>query len=152
MPEYRAVYGSILNDEQAETFGRHLHQLKTQNGGLRPEDIVEDARDLKSPLHDWFQWDDTKAAERYRETQAQYLLRSINVVVKYQEEEWETRLFYNVIVQERAYYTIDKVLTEDDIRAQVIEKAKKSLTSWTRIYGLYEELFDVTRAIEEFLE
>lgn len=148
---YKPVEGSILTDDQAETYGRHLSQLKTENGGLRPEDVVEDARDPESPMHSWFEWDDTEAAEKYRCTQAYYLFRNINVVLTVNEEEVTTRAFYNVVVKERVYVTVGKVLTEDDLREQVIEKARKSLASWMRIYGLYEELFAVIKPIEEFL-
>lgn len=151
MAEYRAVRGSILNDEDAEVYGAHLVQLKADNGGITPEDVVEDARNPKSPTHDWFEWDNTEAAEKYRKSQASYLLRSINVVGTVNNVERETKLFYNVVMKERVYVTVEEVLTQEDLRVQVIEEARRALGAWERKYGNLEELFEVAGAIKDFL-
>ena len=150
--EYRPVEGSILTEEQATAYGSHLHHLREENGGLRPEDVVEDAADPKSPTHDWFEWDDTEAARLHRITQARYLLRSINVVVKVNDEPQVTRLFYNVMVQQRVYVTVGEVQREEDMRRQVLEQALKALDSWRRKYALYQELFPIIEAVGEFLD
>ena len=50
-------------------------------GLLRPADVVEAARDPESPLHSHFEWDDTEAAEKWREEQARQLIRNVRIEV-----------------------------------------------------------------------
>ena len=46
--------------------GAELERIRKANGGISPASVVDEARDEESPLHDWFEWDDTEAAERFR--------------------------------------------------------------------------------------
>jgi hypothetical protein len=54
-----------------------LAVLYARDGRLTPEQVVRDAKSLTSPLHDYFQWDDTKAALAWRTQQARVLIRSV---------------------------------------------------------------------------
>ena len=51
------------------------------DGLLSPAQIVEEARDPASPLHDEFEWDDDSAAEQYRMAQAGALVRRLKLTV-----------------------------------------------------------------------
>lgn len=48
--------------------------------GLAPQ-VLEKARDSKSALHRYFEWDDTLAAEAHRLTQAEQLVRRVHVTL-----------------------------------------------------------------------
>lgn len=50
---------------------------------VKPEEIVDKARDESTELHKCFEWDDTKAAERYRLHQARQIVCHLVV--------WESR-------------------------------------------------------------
>lgn len=50
-----------------------------RDGVLTPDAVIEDARDPDSPLHDLFEWDDSKAAHEYRRVTARSFIRSIEV-------------------------------------------------------------------------
>ena len=64
--------------------------------GITPKNLVEANRDESAPLHNEFEWNDTKAAEKYRETQAGYIIRNICVVRKRRETARQSVLFrYN---------------------------------------------------------
>jgi hypothetical protein len=73
--------------------GDELDRIKDANGGhLRPEYVLRDASSPDSPLHPCFEWDDSKAAEKYRREQAASLIRSIRVlVVEHDEDEGTTK-------------------------------------------------------------
>jgi len=62
-----------------EQVAKRLEQLE-QDGRLKARDVVEDARDPDSPLHDCFEWDDSRAAERFRIVQARRLIRTVEYV------------------------------------------------------------------------
>jgi hypothetical protein len=42
---------------------------------VTPKEILEKAKDPKSPLHKYFEWDNSKAGEQYRIYQARHLAR-----------------------------------------------------------------------------
>jgi len=58
----------------------HLELIRRTHGELRPEAVLEDARNPNSPLHDYFTWDDKEAADQLRLLQARALIR---VAVRY---------------------------------------------------------------------
>ena len=52
---------------------------KKYNGRLTPADVVRESANRKSKLHDWFDWDDNSASEKWRLHQARMLISSIKV-------------------------------------------------------------------------
>ena len=59
-----------------------LAQIKrTAEGPLRPDDVVEDARQGDSPLHPLFEWDDVKAAQEQRLDRAREIIRVVHVTM-----------------------------------------------------------------------
>lgn len=52
-----------------------------RDGRLTANDVVEAARDPRSPLHEHFEWDDDAAAEAWRIEQARRLIRTVRLVV-----------------------------------------------------------------------
>lgn len=55
-----------------------VRRLAARNDGrVTPKLVVDTARDKKSPLHPYFEWDDRKAGEVYRLDQARTLIRSV---------------------------------------------------------------------------
>jgi len=69
---------SGINRDVAE----RLRELYVGNGrDLRERDVLADARDEGSPLHPYFEWDDTAAAEAHRLAQASALIRRVRVEV-----------------------------------------------------------------------
>jgi hypothetical protein len=154
MNKFKPVKGSRLNEKQAQRYGEHIQCLEEQHGGVTPKIVLEDAKDAASPLHDWFEWNDSVAAERYRITQAAYILRSINVIV----EETETRAFQPVTVTvsdevdedaaNHRYLSISVVLADEEKRKQLLRDALAQLGWWRKKYKQYSELGDIMVAIE----
>ena len=60
-----------------------LRQIEQKAGGvLRADDVLKDAKKPTSPLHDYFDWDDDVAAQKWRVEQARRLIRSVRVVIQ----------------------------------------------------------------------
>ena len=55
-----------------------IERIRSQDpeGKVRPNAVVDEARDPSSPLHDRFEWDDTLGGEQYRLIQARRLIRA----------------------------------------------------------------------------
>ena len=59
-----------------------LRKIYLKSGrDLREADVLADARDKASPLHSYFEWDDSAAAESFRLAQASALIRRVRVEV-----------------------------------------------------------------------
>lgn len=58
----------------------HLRTLE-KNGRLTPRDVLEDARQLESPLHALFEWDVDAAAERHWLDRSRTIIRLARVVI-----------------------------------------------------------------------
>lgn len=56
-----------------------LMNIRAKRGGLTPTMVVEEARPKSHPLHDRFEWDNRIAGDKWRETQASELIRSVRV-------------------------------------------------------------------------
>jgi hypothetical protein len=140
----------------AQVAGERLETIRERNSGvLTPAAVVSDARDELSPLHTTFEWDDSRAADKYRETQAAYLIRSVVVVMRETEEKppAEVRAFVSVIqhdeAEERSYTHVEVAMRDPHLRAQVISRAYSELQSWRKRYADLEEFASVYSLIDE---
>lgn len=62
----------------SSTAREHLQLIQRYNAGrLLPTDVLQDAKNPNSPLHDLFIWDDSAAAHAYRLLQAVSLIRVV---------------------------------------------------------------------------
>jgi len=154
--KYSAVNGSTLTDEMAQMYGDRIETLiEEHNGEVTADILVAEAQSESSPLHDHFEWDDQIAAGKYRHQQANYLLRSINVVIKRaDDQEDEVRAFHSVRVsggtepgERRVSVSVQRVMNDQELRQQIIAAALKQLEAWERKFHQYQEFSPVIRAI-----
>lgn len=141
---------SIPIDPQAA--GERLEALRVHNNGiLTPRAVVDDARPEGAVLHDAFEWDDSVAAEKFREDQARYVLRSITVVMQVSEPEAPKpmRAFVSVTQEDqRSYTSVSVALSDADLRQQVLAQAMRDLLAWREKYKELEELSVIFAAID----
>lgn len=72
-----------LTSPTNESVQEALQIITDKNGGiLQPEAVVAAAKNAKSPLHAYFEWDDKKASHQWRIEQARRLIRSVRVEVR----------------------------------------------------------------------
>lgn len=71
-----------MSPKERKVVAQRLAKIAEAGGGeITPEDVVRDARSAKSPLHQFFEWDDSTAAHRWRLVIARQVLRLIVVEV-----------------------------------------------------------------------
>jgi len=73
--------------EPNETMVAELKRLEDRRGRLTAPAVLEEAADPSSPLHLWFDWDDTMAAAKWRLEQARELIRSVKMLIVVEERE-----------------------------------------------------------------
>lgn len=158
-PEFKAKNGSRINDTQAQYYGERLYKLMKEKNkkDIAPEDVVEDAKNEDTPYHDYFEWDDSKAARKHRLKQARDIMRSIVKIktVKSQEKPVKVRAFHcvkNEDTGENGYSPEETVFKKPKLSEQVILRALKEAKSWNRRYNIYTELSEISQAIEKKLK
>jgi hypothetical protein len=57
-----------------------LERIRAEQGALKSEAVVTEAEADVSPLHPFFEWDDSAAAHAHRLMQARMLIRAVEVV------------------------------------------------------------------------
>ena len=142
---YQAKVGSTLRDTDAEMLGQIVASL-AGDVVAQAEALVDAARPVTSPAHPYFEWDDGLAAEKYRREQAQYYVRSIEVI--HPEYHEPVRAFHNVCMtindeKVRGYARLEIVESQEELLAQVIAEAKAELVGWKHRYSFYKRLRDV---------
>jgi hypothetical protein len=126
-----------------------LRRLTLRHKGiLKPEIVVEAARNDKSALHSWFCWDDSAAAHRYRVWQARALLK---VVVEYQSVNGDERpiCVFQSLTTDRGgggYRETSVVMLDKGMRRQLLADALGDLQRFELRYQQLRELADVFAA------
>lgn len=131
----------------AQVAGEELQRIYHEKGTLNPVDIVDESRDSAAPLHPCFEWDDVAAAEKYRQTQAQMIVRSIVTVQETPNREpVETRAFVSV---QQEYNPIEVVTSSEEQMQELLRTALAELMAFRRKYSILSELAGVMRVIDE---
>ena len=118
---------------------------------VRPSDVVELARDENTALHNLFTWDDSVAAERYREHEAGCILRNIVIVNKDKTEDDKdkvvvVRAIMSTNERTKEYTTVQRIVTNKDYYTRLLAAALAELTAFKKKYetlsGDLEVVFD----------
>lgn len=137
---------SLFGNLSAEDAAMELEKIRSNHGELRPEYVVEDAKDENSILHDYFDWDDTSAAAKYRAQQARVLINNIKVEIKTTKISCNVRAFVNVVTSTnklRTYVPISETLTDDTAYSDLLAQAKDDMQSFIDKYDRVYELNSV---------
>jgi len=155
MTEYVWTKGSRI-DVDAQAVGDRLAELQRDNGQrVTARMVVDAARPEDSPLHPCFEWDNVRAGELYRESQARYVLRSIKVVQE-RNEDGPTRTvhaFINLEEQvgddvQRAYVPIARVMSDAELFTKACEQAARELHAFSERYAQFDQLVQIAREAE----
>jgi len=145
----------------AQRVGETIEALRTERerGTVSPRAIVEAARPAKSALHGYFEWNDKRAGEAFREHQAAHLLRSL--VTTHRAADGEERITRAYVSIARAgdaneeepaegggtYVSIADAVQIVDYRAQLIRNALRDLDAYRLKYQLLADLTGWGKAI-----
>ena len=137
----------VLIPVDAQTAGEELQRIYREKGALNPVDIVDESRDSAAPLHPCFEWDDETAAEKYRQTQAMQIVRSIITIQESDKKEpQEVRAFVHV---QESYHPISVVVSSKKQMDELLASALLELKAFQRKYSVHVELSLVSEAIEK---
>lgn len=135
----------------AQTAGSELEEIIRRRGALKPEYVVEESKSRAAVLHSCFEWNNRTAAEKYRQRQAQHLIRNL-VTVKLEGSEPSTpvRAFVSVR-QNHEYVPIATALQSRELRDVMLHDALRELESFVRKYAGVDALSEMVAAIKHLL-
>jgi hypothetical protein len=131
-----------------QAIARELDNIRSANpdGVLRPEDVVEFARNPKSELHRHFEWNDTEAAAAYRLVQARQIIRVRVTLLDTGDGEETVRAYVSLYPPARGYEETADTLATKRGRRDLILKLLDRMQAIATSYKL-PELAPITRAI-----
>lgn len=68
------------------SMSKALAEIYERDGEIRPSALIEEARPKDSPIHDAFEWNNSKAAFEYRLMQARQWIRRVKITIEEKEE------------------------------------------------------------------
>lgn len=136
------------------TVKEELELIRSNHGGfLNPPDVVAFAEDPDTELHKHFIWDDTAAAQQYRLEQARRVIRVHVTLIRGQEKEEpvEVRAYVSLPKDrgELGYRSIEDVMSDDELRQQMLDDAYAEMSVFAQKYRVLKELSPVIGAIDK---
>lgn len=122
----------------ANTAGAVCEQLEAA-GNLSAKSLLDASRPEDAPLHSEFEWNDSIAAEKFREGQARCIIRHLVVRLDAKPDE-PVRGFFQITQQEPRYTNVNAILTQRDLRTELIQQALEEMAAFQRKYGTLTEL------------
>lgn len=139
-----------------EVLQRELSRIASKDGVLRPERIVDVARDPKHPLHNCFEWDDSKAGEAYRLVQAQALIRYVKISITTPEEKIVVVRMFESLPSDRkdgtGYRSIQSIMSDKDKYQELLKSALAELESFRVRYRHLVELAPLIQEIQRTVD
>ena len=134
-----------------EELRKELKVIASRKAGLNPATLLSVAKNPRSTLHQYFTWDDTEAARKYREFQAYALIRRVKVTIEtHDNKEITIRAFWPVKQVEKDgtidygkrgnYHRIDNAYDDKEALKQIMENAKGELESFSKKYSQLENI------------
>lgn len=136
---------------------KELERVRAAHKGrLHAKDIVAAARSKVSPLHDKFEWDNTRAAQLYRLEQAAELIREVTFLPADSDEPVRTYVSLSSDrIGKNGYRAMADVLSDADLTKQLLADALAELEQFSTRYDRLKKIASmkrVFRTIEARLE
>lgn len=127
-----------------------LKRIAVENGGLlKPETVVAEARPKTSPLHSKFDWDNSSAAQKYRLHQARQLIAVSVELLAGTDEKMDVFVSLTTDRRKGGYRIMSHVLSDTQMRAQMLSDALDELELFRDKYRRLKELAEVFKAIRK---
>jgi len=143
------------NAPDANVANKFIERIKEKRGGITPQLLMIESKRKKSPLHNCFEWDDSKAAEEFRIVQAREILRFLVVEIESDDEQEEPRTVRAYIApssvgkeENTSYLTIEDVCKDDELSAAYLRQLHRELRIISNKIRNFDEFSDVVKAID----
>jgi hypothetical protein len=144
-----------MNDRLRKLVSAEILRLSTQGGErITPAHYVEEARNPASPLHDTLEWDDDKAAEAHRLSQARAWIRSVNVAFEIGEHTVYVPAFVrdpDAHSLEQGYIETKTICNDTKRKHEVVRRLLERVEGEVYKVRQFAEVFDIEDDVETLL-
>ena len=140
----------------AQTVGEVCYELEKE-GKLTAKELVKVSRPKNAPLHNEFEWNNSIAAEKYREVQAGYIIRSIaikvtelqsdvvnvNLNITSEDKENETRFFHAIDLDGEGFDGLDTICKDAEKTKKLLFLCQKDLRSFRNKYEVLRSILPI---------
>lgn len=118
------------------------------DGKLTRQNLVDVSRPEDAPLHQEFEWDDTKAAEEYRKEQAKVLIHHLVIEQEDRPQEYPQRVFFNIQSEGPKYEPIDVIITRKDSMEALRKQCLRDLITFKMKYKSILSLMGLAEQVD----
>lgn len=133
----------------ADAAKAEFDRIYDKYGEITTKAVVDESRDDCSVLHSCFEWDDSIAAEKYRQTQAGEMIRLL-VTIEKSDEEAEPMVVRAIVKTTEKYEPITVTVRSEEKYAVLLQDALNDAMWFKKKYENLKELRAVIDAIDEF--
>lgn len=130
----------------ANVVGGVVEKIESEHGAVTKELLLEESRPEDSATHSMFEWDNDKAAEKWRLEQAKQTINALRVVyVKPDKEKVTVKAFVNVsdFSNKAVFRNVDIALRDEDMREIYLKRIRSELEAYIKRNQDFEELADL---------
>lgn len=143
-----------MSSKSRSVINAELDRIREENGGtIKPQHVVEFARDPNTALHAQFTWDDSRAAQLHRLAEASRVIRVY--VTKLSDVQSSPVRALVSLSQDRVrgsgfpgYRSISDVMDDEQLRENLIQTALMELRAFKRKYEQLKEFARVWPILE----
>lgn len=125
-----------------------FEEILSIGNSATPEQIVNKGRDETSELHKCFDWNDTTAAEKWREQQARTITHHLVIQrLPENEEKPEIKIFHHT-QDSGGYKPIDVIFRCEDEYYSLLQRALNELRAFQRKYSILSDRIELAALID----
>mgnify|MGYP000981783949 CR=1 FL=1 len=153
MSETQPPTAPVITSGLNEAARIELERLENEAGALRARDVLDAARNPESALHEYFTWDDTEAAHRWRTEQANNLIRRFTVRLVTSDAQPVKMRGYVSLTPDRipgggVYRSLATVMSSEQLMRQMVRDALRDLAAVKNKYRAVKALDVVWERID----
>ena len=141
----------IYPNVSAQDAGEHIEELCNKHGSITAKLLLDDSRPVDAVLHPCYEWDDLKAAEKYRLHQSKQIIGNLVTIEVVNNQPIAPTVAF-VTINDRnkkaEYQPVEVALSDEESKYQVMKNAVAELKMFQR---KYQKLLDLAKLLEDFL-
>lgn len=148
-----------MTASRRELINGRLHLLAKSSGTITADDVIEDARDPESPLHDSFEWDIDKAAQQHWIATANRLINGYRVEVTVDNRTLSAPVYIRSPDVPTRYMHVENMATERDVaiaalrrEGERVQAAIGRMQAVAAVLGLSSQMDSVDKAMRSMIE
>lgn len=134
------------------TIEKELRALHSRDGVLTCEAVLDAARPKNSPLHDYFTWDNSRAAERYRLIEAGRLIATVRI--EYRQKKAAQIIYAPAFIPtgtssegKRQYYPVEEVTKNEFLQQKALADARNEMEGTRARYSHLVDLLELSAEV-----